>query len=283
MPSGGNPGGAISVTDTPSGGFSAFLTPVAFGGDYSANYGGTLSFDIKSTKVWSEEEGLDLIGTGNEEEPLCASAGVTPGLTYQTAQVTLTSGNFLGGVECSAEATDAEVAEVLATLGLVVIGGDDEAASGETTTIDNVDLSGGSPPPKRRLTLLKAGAGSGTVTSSPAGIDCGATCSAEFIVGAKVTLTATPAPGSAFTGWSGGGCSGRAPCQVSLSADREVTALFAVAPGSGGGGAPAGPPAPTAKKPKPLTCKKGFKKKKVHGTFKCVKIKHHKKKHHHAH
>jgi hypothetical protein len=274
-------GGAISVTDTPSGGYSAFLTPLGFGGDYSANYGGTLSFEIKSSKTWSEEDAFNLLGTGNEEEPLCAYVGVTPGTGYQTADVTLTPGNFFGGVECSEEATEAEVAEVLATLQLVVIGGDDEPASGETTTIDNVDLAGGSPPPKHRLTLLKAGGGSGSVSSSPAGIDCGATCSAEFVTGAKVTLTATPATGSTFTGWSGGGCSGMAPCNVSLSADREVTALFAVASSSGGGGsAPPATPTPISKKQKPLTCKKGFKKKKVHGTFKCLKIKHHKKNHH---
>ena len=40
------------------------------------------------------------------------------------------------------------------------------------------------------------------------GIDCGATCSAVYDSGTDVTLTPTPADGSAFTGWSGGGCSG---------------------------------------------------------------------------
>jgi List-Bact-rpt repeat protein len=268
--------GAISVTDTPSGGFSAFLTPVAFGGDYSANYGGTFSFEIKSTQTWSEEEFINLFGTGNGEEPVCAYVNVTPGTTNQTAQVTLTAGNFFGGIECEEEATDAEVVEVLKTLGLIVIFGDDEPGSGETTTIDNVDLSGGTAPPKHKLTVLKDGAGSGTVTSSPAGIDCGAGCSAEFVNGAKVTLTATPAAGSTFAGWSGGGCSGTAPCRVSLGTDREVTAHFAVAAST-----PTPTPTPISPpKKKPLTCKKGFKKKKVHGAFRCVKLKHHKNKHH---
>jgi hypothetical protein len=272
-------GGAISVTDTPSGGFSAFLTPVAFGGDYSANYGGTFSFEIKSTQTWSEEEFVELIGTGNEEEPVCAFVNVTPGTTNQTAHVTLTAGNFFGGIECEEGATDAEVVEVLKTLGLIVIFGDDEPGSGETTTIDNVELSGGTVPPKHKLTLLKDGAGSGTETSRPAGIDCRGICSAEFVNGAKVTLTATPAAGSTFAGWSGGGCSGTAPCRVSLGTDREVTAHFAVVPST-----PTPAPISLPKK-KPLTCKKGFKKKKVHGAFRCVKLKHHKKhhkkKHHH--
>jgi hypothetical protein len=45
--------------------------------------------------------------------------------------------------------------------------------------------------------------GSGTVTSSPTGINCGATCNAAFPGGTSVTLTATPAASQSFTGWSG--------------------------------------------------------------------------------
>src|SRR5882672_11261304 len=52
------------------------------------------------------------------------------------------------------------------------------------------------------LTVSKSGNGGGTVTSSPAGIACGATCSASFAIGTMVTLTAAPAAGSTFTGWS---------------------------------------------------------------------------------
>src|SRR5207245_871918 len=54
------------------------------------------------------------------------------------------------------------------------------------------------------LTVSQAGAGTGTVTSNPAGISCGATCSASFANGTLVSLTAAPAAGSTFTGWSGG-------------------------------------------------------------------------------
>jgi len=56
------------------------------------------------------------------------------------------------------------------------------------------------------LTVTKAGTGSGTVTSSPAGINCGSTCSASYNSGTLVTLTATPASSSIFAGWSGTGC-----------------------------------------------------------------------------
>ncbi len=78
------------------------------------------------------------------------------------------------------------------------------------------------------LSVSKSGAGSGTVTSSPAGIDCGATCGASYDYGSVVTLSASPAVGSTFTGWSGSGCSGTGSCQVTMSAARNVTANFAL-------------------------------------------------------
>jgi glucose/arabinose dehydrogenase len=77
------------------------------------------------------------------------------------------------------------------------------------------------------LTVSRAGAGAGTV-SGPAGINCGSVCSATFGAGAVVTLTATPAAGSAFAGWSGGGCSGTGSCVVTVTAATTVTATFSV-------------------------------------------------------
>ncbi|MFY9823205.1 MAG: hypothetical protein WAM82_17615 [Thermoanaerobaculia bacterium] len=75
------------------------------------------------------------------------------------------------------------------------------------------------------LSVSKAGTGSGTVTSSPAGISCGASCSAAFTSGTPVTLTAAPTSGSTFGGWSGA-CTGTGSCTVTLDADRSVTATF---------------------------------------------------------
>jgi hypothetical protein len=77
------------------------------------------------------------------------------------------------------------------------------------------------------LTVTKSGAGSGTVTSSSTGINCGTTCAASYATGTQVTLTATPATGSTFTGWSGG-CTGTGTCVVTMSADTTVTAGFVV-------------------------------------------------------
>src|SRR5207249_5396067 len=57
---------------------------------------------------------------------------------------------------------------------------------------------------------------------------CGATCTASFVSGTAVTLTAAPAAGSVFTGWSGGACTGTDSCVVTVTAATTVTATFAV-------------------------------------------------------
>ncbi|CAK0763968.1 hypothetical protein CCP3SC15_3040001 [Gammaproteobacteria bacterium] len=80
------------------------------------------------------------------------------------------------------------------------------------------------------LTVAAAGTGSGTITSSPAGINCGVNCSTSYTPGMAVTLTATPSSGSVFTAWSGGGCTGTAGCTVTMDAAKTVTASFAAPP-----------------------------------------------------
>jgi hypothetical protein len=75
------------------------------------------------------------------------------------------------------------------------------------------------------LTVSKAGNGSGTLTSTPAGIDCGSDCSEVYDLGTEVTLSAASATGSTFTGWSGA-CTGTGDCVVTMDAARSVTATF---------------------------------------------------------
>lgn len=79
------------------------------------------------------------------------------------------------------------------------------------------------------LTVASNGTGTGTLTSTPAGINCGAACTATFPMGTAVTLTATPAVGSEFTGWAGAGCSGTGNCTVPMSQAQSVTATFMLA------------------------------------------------------
>ncbi len=107
------------------------------------------------------------------------------------------------------------------------------------------------PPTTFTLTVSKAGSGSGTVTSEvvnaivgsdlelgdmsvgtgndvtadPAGISCGSDCSENYESGTVVSLTAMPASGSTFAGWSGA-CTGTGTCLVTMDGDKAVTATF---------------------------------------------------------
>ena len=78
------------------------------------------------------------------------------------------------------------------------------------------------------LSVAAAGNGGGTVTSSPTGINCGSACYYNFNYNMAVILTAVPSTGSTFTGWSGGGCSGRGTCTLTMSSARSVSATFAL-------------------------------------------------------
>jgi uncharacterized delta-60 repeat protein len=256
---------------------------------------------------------LRLMGGGNAPEPLAhhlliAKSGQGSGGVYGPDMLNC-------GANCGVDYEVGETVEIDAFPeggssfdGWTTTNGDPGTCTGMTTpckvTLDeDVELVASfktDPKPKRTLSVAKTGAGSGTVTSTPTGIDCGAACSSELDEGTEVTLTATPAPGSIFTGWSGASCFGTGLCEVRLWSDTHLTANFALEPGeeesggeeehaeqppSGSGGSTlptptvavpattpvAAPPAPPA--PRPLHCRKGFKKQRNHGKSHCVKIK----------
>ncbi|MGB5817671.1 MAG: hypothetical protein WBI27_20975, partial [Thermoanaerobaculia bacterium] len=157
--------------------------------------------------------------------PICATQGGTP-LTrsrfiYSSPEV----GDTLGGSSGSV---------VLLGNGKVV--GQLLGGCGEGGDCDpNVDAVDGAffktwdkvkqylDPAKYTLTVNKTGNGSGTVTSIPSGINCGSTCSSKYTDGTEVQLTATPASGSTFTGWSGD-CS--VDGEAVMTSNRTCTASF---------------------------------------------------------
>jgi hypothetical protein len=129
----------------------------------------------------------------------------------------------IGIVGCGLEACDASGdGYVRANDGLIIL----KVAVGVPI---GIHCEGGGPtttlPSPMRLSVTKSGSGAGTVTSNPAGIDCGLDCEEPYTEGATVTLTATAASGSHFVAWSGA-CIGSGTCQVTMSADRSVTATF---------------------------------------------------------
>ena len=89
-------------------------------------------------------------------------------------------------------------------------------------------LAGVEPPANPTLTVTNSSVagGSGTVSSTPPGIDCGSDCTESYPNGTVVTLTADPAAGSNFAGWSGVCYGLDLTCEVTMSFNRAVTATF---------------------------------------------------------
>ncbi|MGB4334227.1 MAG: 3-coathanger stack domain-containing protein [Chromatiaceae bacterium] len=73
--------------------------------------------------------------------------------------------------------------------------------------------------------LYVTSTGGGTVTSNPAGIQCGVSCDAAFDAATVVTLTPSPNAGLTFNGWRGA-CTGTGTCQVPMANDNGVMAAF---------------------------------------------------------
>jgi len=97
-------------------------------------------------------------------------------------------------------------------------GGEDDNSLEQTAAL-------GECIPIATLRVARTGAGSGTVTSTPPGIDCGDTCSHIFDHGTVVELIAAPDADSTFAGWSGD-CSGLTTCTLTMDQDHSVTARF---------------------------------------------------------
>ena len=75
------------------------------------------------------------------------------------------------------------------------------------------------------LVVFKTGIGNGTISSSPAVIDCGNDCQETFDHGTQITLTATPNQDSVFRGWDGS-CSGKSLCIITMDQEKQVSAIF---------------------------------------------------------
>ena len=84
------------------------------------------------------------------------------------------------------------------------------------------------PLPATSYQLTLSLSGSGTVSSSPAGIRCQPTCKASFAAGTPVKLTAWAAKGYYFAGWSRA-CKGTSnPCDLTINNNLAVSATFGV-------------------------------------------------------
>jgi len=138
------------------------------------------------------------------------------------------------GFTCSASFASGTSVKLTATPGSgAKFAGWSGACSGKSTCIvdlkaaESVTAKFTSSATPIQLTVQPGGTGSGTVTSSPSGVNCTTTCTADLPKGTAVTLTATASPGSTFAGWSGL-CTGTGPCSVTLKASATVTPTFEI-------------------------------------------------------
>ena len=164
------------------------------------------------------------------------TASFTPKFTLVVSKVGTGSGTVISnpsGINCGNDCDGTYAPGTVVTLNAFpatdsIFSGWSGACTGtETTCTVTVDQTKAVTATftSHKLTVTRIGSGTGTVTSNPTGIDCGSTCEKSYTPGAVVVLTATPATGSSFAGWSGP-CTGTGDCTVTMDAAKTVTATF---------------------------------------------------------
>jgi hypothetical protein len=159
--------------------------------------------------------------------PAPTITGFTPGNGPVGASVTITGTNLTGTTAVRFNGTAAAFSVMSNTTIQATVPSGATTGPISVTTPAGTAASAGAFTVRLMLTVNKTGLlSSGTVTSTPAGITCGSTCAAAFDSGAVVTLTATPAFLSVFTGWTGCDSTSGRTCTVTLRTGRVVTAHF---------------------------------------------------------
>ena len=239
----------LSVSRSGSGSGTVTASPAGIncGADCTESYNsGTMVTLTASPAVGSSFTGWSgggCTGTGSCVVTMDAAKSVTATFTLNTYTLTTSrSGTGTGtvtsspaGINCGADCTEAYNHGTSVTLSAAPASGSTFAGwsggcTGSGSCVVTMDAAKSVTATftlnTYALTVIRAGSGSGTVTSSPAGINCGADCTEAMNHGTMVTLTATPSGGSSFAGWSGGGCTGTGTCVTTMTAATSVTATF---------------------------------------------------------
>jgi hypothetical protein len=238
----------VSPTGNGSGTVTSSPTGISCGADCTESYNAhtvvTLTAAPAAGSVFTGWSSGGCSGTGTCAVTMDSVAGITASFTLRQFVLTVSpTGNGSGtvtssppGISCGADCTESYNAHTVVTLTAapaadsVFTGWSGGGCSGTGTCAVTMDSAAGINASftlrQFVLTVSRTGNGSGTVTSSPTGISCGADCTESYNAHTVVTLTAAPAAGSVFTGWSGGGCSGTGTCQVTVTSTTSVTAAF---------------------------------------------------------
>jgi streptogramin lyase len=181
---------------------------VLTGGPSSTTCGGNCTVNV----TFSEEGPLVNTDVGQTS---CTTAGAGS-CEAETIENGIEKG--LGSITTSGTITRYKVAGLASIAGIAYSGGNVWAAAGYTELSKILKFG----IEAQTLNVSKTGSGTGTVTSSPSGINCGSECSKEYISGEEVTLEASADPGSEFTGWTGCTSEEAGKCKVAISGVGEV-------------------------------------------------------------
>ncbi|WP_169249179.1 InlB B-repeat-containing protein [Candidatus Competibacter phosphatis] len=237
------PSASYTLTVSKSGSGTVTGTGIDCGGDCTENYAGGTSVTLTATAdVGATFAGWSGACTGTANCTLSMTTAKNVTATFTTLpKYTLTVGKSgsgtvtsnPAGINCGSDCSEPYLNGTVVTLSATpasgyTFGGWSGACTGTgnctvTMSAARSVIATFKAIPKYTLTIYRSG--SGTVTSNPAGINCGSDCSEPYLSGTTVALTATPATGYYFSGWSGA-CTGTANCTVTMSAARSVTATF---------------------------------------------------------
>ncbi len=238
-PGGGTYTGSVTVTisDATSGATIHYTIDGSTPTTSSPVYGGALTFTQTTTlKAMAAASGMTDSGVASatytiQQQQQVATPAFSPGGGTYTGSVTVTISDATSGAaihyttDGSTPTTSSPVyggaltfTQTTTLKAMAAASGmTNSAVASATYTIQQQSFT---------LSVNKTDLGSGTVTSSPAGINCGSNCSASYVSGTSVTLTATPDLFSGFGGWSGCDSVSGNTCTVDMNSARSVTADF---------------------------------------------------------
>jgi subtilisin family serine protease len=213
---------------------AGIATVIASGNDYSC---GSISYPacISSAISVGATDDDDAVASFSNSAPFLSllapgqwiESSVPGGIYGEWAGTSMAAPHVAGAWALMKHANpDATVDEILSSFTSTGLSITDQYCSSVTKKRINVHETYSLLKGYANLAVSKTGVGTGIVTSDLTGIDCGETCSSWFTRDTVVTLSATADAGSAFGGWSGGGCTGTDPCIVGVSIGTSVTALF---------------------------------------------------------
>jgi hypothetical protein len=243
-----NTGRVLTITKNGSGSGTVTSSPVGIncGSDCSESYDNGIPVTLTATPVaestfagWSGDSDCSDGSVTMTADKTCIAT-----FNIMTANPTLTvtkngtgSGTVTStpeGINCGSDCSESYSNNTQVTLvamsdvGSAFAGwsGDSDCSDGLVTLTADKTCTATFNISHYTLAVTKTGSGSGTVTSSPGGINCGSDCSENYLISTQVTLTAAPAAGSTFEGWSGCDSTNGTSCVVTIDGNKTVTANY---------------------------------------------------------